>query len=373
MKRGADFLNLSLISEFIGALPHLLVRSTCAIILITFFWLIKNQLTNLIFKFVLKMVKQVHIPFTENLLLSFKKPIHYFFIFLGFYLAVFCFFAPFTIEQTLFISKISRSIFIILITWGIYNLTDLESVIFKKLQTKLNLEIDQVLAVFLSKFLRVVLVLIAFTIIAQEWNYDLNGLIAGLGLGGLAIALAAKDSLANIFGGMVILLDKPFTLNDWISTSQVEGTVEEIGFRSTKIRTFTQALVTVPNSTLADEAITNWSKRGKRRIDFELTVSFDTSQEKLTNCLQKLKQMLKNHPEIHQDAIYVHFRDFGENGFQIYFYFFTITTVFREFLHVREDVNYKILQILEAEGIKLAYPSRNLYLKTLPESNLLRN
>ena len=102
--------------------------------------------------------------------------------------------------------------------------------------------------------------------VAQEWDYRIDGFIAGLGLGGLAFSLAAKDTLSNVFGGLVVILDKPFSIGDWIKTPSVEGTVEDISFRSTKVRTFAQALVTVPNATLANEPVTNWTRMGKEGL-----------------------------------------------------------------------------------------------------------
>ncbi|MFA1822484.1 mechanosensitive ion channel family protein [Virgibacillus oceani] len=124
-----------------------------------------------------------------------------------------------------------------------------------------------------SRTLRIVIIAISFSIIAQEFGYDVNGFVAGLGIGGLAFALAAKDALANMFGGIIIITKKPFTIGDWVLTPSVEGTVEDISFRSTKVRTFAQALVTVPNATLSNEPITNWSKMGKRQITFNSRLS----------------------------------------------------------------------------------------------------
>src|SRR5699024_6731493 len=130
-------------------------------------------------------------------------------------------------------------------------------------------KIDEILVSFLSRALQFIIIAMAISIVLQEFDYHIGGLITGLGIGGLAISLAAKDALANLFGGVVIVTEKPFTINDWIMTPSVEGTVEDISFRSTKVRTFDQALVVVPNATLANEAITNWSKMGKRRISLD--------------------------------------------------------------------------------------------------------
>jgi len=172
-------------------------------------------------------------------------------------------------------------------------------------------------------------------------------------------------------GGFVILTDKPFSIGDWIQTSSLEGTVEDINFRSTKIRTFADALVTVPNSTLAKEPITNWSRMGKRRITFRLTVPFDTPRESLARCVTGIEEMLRNHPEIHQETIFSRFDAIGNHGYEVFLYFFTKTTVWAEFLRVKEDVNYRILAILEREGVTPARPGTDVYLADRPPEGRL--
>lgn len=187
--------------------------------------------------------------------------------------------------------------------------------------------------------------------IAQEFGYNVNGFVAGLGLGGLAFALASKDVLANLFGGVVIIIEKPFTIGDWISTSSVDGIVEDITFRSSKIRTFEQALVTVPNATLANDLITNWSKMGKRRVTFNLHFTIDTSKEKLENVVKQIDNLLKHHPDIHQKPIHVALSEYNGSGIEILIYFFTKTTDWGQYLKVKEDINFKIMDILKSEEV----------------------
>lgn len=334
-----------------------------AIVIFLFFLLLRKIFTSYIFGLALKLFSKKNIGLGQKILVSFNSPMQSFFVILGIYAALGC--LELNINQQIMVTKLFRSIIIGLITWGLYNLQDVNSIIFKKIQEKAKIKIDQILFPFLSKSLRIITVLLAFTIIAQEWNYDINGLIAGLGLGGLAFALAAKDSLANIFGGMVIILDKPFSLGDSIKTPSVEGTVEDLNFRSTKVRTFDQALVTVPNSTLANESIVNWSKRGKRQITFNLGVNHTTSRDKLEKCVEKMRLLLENHPEVHKETIFVTLDNFGESSLNIFLYFFTNTIIWGEYLRVKEDINFKILQILEEEGVDLAFPSRSLYFENL--------
>jgi MscS family membrane protein len=200
--------------------------------------------------------------------------------------------------------------------------------------------------------------------IAEEWGFNINGFIAGLGLGGLAFALAAKETVSNLFGGIVIVTEKPFTIGDWIKTPSVEGTVEDITFRSTKIRTFAQALVTVPNSTLANEPIINWSKMGKRQITFHLGVTYSTSREQLQTIARRIELMLIEHKEIHNDTIIVRFDRFNESSLDIYLYFFTNVTSFADYLSIKEDVNFRIMAILEEEGVNMAFPTRTLVVQS---------
>ena len=233
----------------------------------------------------------------------------------------------------------------------------------------INLKIDKILLPFLSKVIRFIIIVLALSVILQEWDYDINGFIAGLGLGGLAFALAAQQTLANLFGGIVIITDKPFSIGDWILTPSVEGTVQDINFRSTKVRTFAQAVVTIPNATLANEPITNWTRMGKRRITFNLGVTYSTPKEKLEICVQEIKNMLQKHPGIHPETIFVNFDSFGASSLDIFLYFFTKTTNWGEFLQIKEDVNLKIMSILEKEGVSIAIPSTSIYFKNELKTN----
>jgi MscS family membrane protein len=331
------------------------------------FLLFRRIFAKYVFALLLKFSKKTSSELLSSIFLAFEKPIQWLFIIIGVYISARYF--PY-LEQTnpLFL-KIIRSSVIFIIGWGLFNLSSSSSLLFSKINEKTNIEIDEILIPFLSKALRVVIVAISFSIIAQEFNYDVNGFVAGLGLGGLAFALAAKDAISNLFGGIVIITEKPFSIDDWISTPSVEGTVEDITFRSTRIRTFAQALVTVPNATLANESIMNWSEMGKRQITFNLRVTHDTSKEKLKEVVRQIEDLLKNHSEIHQETIFVTFDQYQENGLDIFLYFFTKTTVWGEFLEVKEEINFSIMGILENEGVSIALPSRRLYVGSDTDNN----
>lgn len=321
--------------------------------------LLRKVFTRYIFTWLQKLTSRTTSELDDKMLLAGEKPVRALFVILGLYLALL--YLPLPPALDVFFSKVFRSLLVILIAWGFYDLCGRNSLLSEELKEKLNM--DNMLIHFFSNVARFIIIALAIVIVAQEWNYDVNGFIAGLGLGGLAFALAAKDALANIFGGIVIIMEKPFIIGDWIAIPGVEGVVEDISFRSTKIRAFSHASITIPNSTLANEAITNYSRMGKRRISFNLGLTYDTPRSKVEECVRLIKQMLVEHPGIHPETILVSFDLFNESSLDIFIYCFTNTTTWSEYLEVRQDVNLKIMAILEDEGISIAFPSRSIYLE----------
>lgn len=328
------------------------------------FHVFRKIFTKYIYKILLRLAKKTPTEILTNIFVAFEGPLRLFFVGIGFYIALM--YLPLEQKTNELIVQIYRSFIIYLIGYGLFNLSAASSVIFQKIGSKFDIEVDEILLPFLSKLVRVIIIALMISIIAGEWGYDVNGFVAGLGLGGLAFALAAKDAIANLFGGVIIITEKPFSIGDWIKTPSVEGTVEDITFRSTKVRTFAQAVVTVPNSTLSNEPITNWTKMGKRRVSFHLGVTYSTPKEKLENCVTKINEMLRRHSDIDQETIFVHFDVFNDSSLDIFLYFFTNTTVWGQFLAVKEDVNFKIMEILEEEGVSVAFPSRSIYIEKEP-------
>lgn len=261
------------------------------------------------------------------------------------------------------LNSLFRTGIIILFSSAIYDMLGYYTVNQAEIQRFFNREVNKILIPFLSKILKFIVLALAFVAIASTWGYDVNGFIAGLGLGGLAFALAAKDLLANIFSGIIIITDKPFSIGDWIKTSEIEGTIEDINFRSTKIRAFDQALVTVPNSNLVNAPIVNLTNRSLRRITFQLKVRYDTPVYKLKVCIDKIEDLLRSHPQVDQKTIFVKFDSFGNSGLEIFLYFFTTTTVWGEYLTIKQDINLKIMEIMEHEGVAFALPSTSIYIE----------
>jgi MscS family membrane protein len=292
---------------------------------------------------------------------AFYNPLQIFFSILGIYLALIFLNVP---KDLLSISsKAFRISVIILSAVGISNSINPNSEILTKLKIRFNFSKDSTIVSFISAIAKFLIYILAGVIIISELGYDINGLVAGLGLGGLTIALAAQDIAKNFFGGIVILTDKPFTVGDWIQTNTIEGVIEDITFRSTRIRTFSDSIVTIPNSVLSNEAITNGSKMTKRRVKVDLLFSLDTPIEKLKICTEKIEAMLMNLDSCIEETIYVRFNDIKSSGNNIFISFFTTYTDYREYLAIKEEVNYNILSILLEEKVTLVYPTQTIYVK----------
>lgn len=195
---------------------------------------------------------------------------------------------------------------------------------------------------------------------------NITALLAGISIGSLAIALAAQDTIKNFFGSIMIFADKPFRVGDAILFKDIAGVVEEIGIRSTRIRTFANSLTTIPNSQLADEAIENLGLRMFRRYKTEIGVTYDTSPASIDSFVQGIRRILEQHPFTRKDVIEVHLNDFGASALNILvFTFFDVADYSLE-LKSRHEVMTSIIQLAEELGVQFAFPTQTLHIETLP-------
>lgn len=237
----------------------------------------------------------------------------------------------------------------------------------RKTQEKINVargkEKDSTNTEFLAKIIKAIIYTIAVFLIIQELGFDLQGLIAGLGLGTVVITLAAQDTAKNLFGGLVIYLDKPFKVGDYIQLSTYTGTVEEITFRSTAIRTLDNSLLHIPNSEVSAVAITNWSELEKRRFFISLVLTLETPLSKVEKVRVEIEDMLKEEADIFSDSISVKFQNILGNGIEIVVIAYTSITDYAQFLKLKEQLNYRVLQIIEDNKVQLAYNTQTIYVK----------
>ncbi len=216
----------------------------------------------------------------------------------------------------------------------------------------------------IGKLLRISIFITAGLVILQTLGYSVSGVLAFGGIGGIAVGFAAKDLLANFFGGLMIYLDRPFAVGDWVRSPdrEIEGTVEEIGWRLTRIRTFDKRPLYIPNATFTSVAVENPSRMTHRRIKETIGIRYDDA-DKMEAILAAVRNMLQQHPEIDQgQTLMVNFNSFGPSSLDFFIYTFTRTTVWTEYHRVKEDVLLRIYHIITAQGAEVAFPTRTLHI-----------
>jgi MscS family membrane protein len=216
-----------------------------------------------------------------------------------------------------------------------------------------------------AKLVRITLWLISALMVLQTLGVSVSGLLAFGGIGGIAVGFAAKDLLANFFGGLSIYLDRPFTIGDWIRSpdKQIEGTVEDIGWRLTRIRTFDQRPLYVPNAAFSQISVENPSRMFNRRIYETIGIRYQDAGAMAT-IVDQVREMLEGHPEIDLTrTLIVNFVSFGPSSLDFFVYTFTRTTNWVEYHRVKQDVLLKILEIVHANGADVAFPTRTLHIE----------
>lgn len=296
---------------------------------------------------------------------AFYHPLRVFFGILGVYIAILFLQTPLLIPQEamVWITKAFQIVSVIVFAKGLAASFTSKSSLAKKIKEKTSKNVEDSMFDFILKVIRFLIYAIAVFIIVTLLGFNLNGLVAGLGIGGVIVTLAAQDTAKNLFGGLVIFLDKPFIVGDWIEMSPFEGTVEDITFRSTRVRTFENSVVNIPNSVISNSSIINWSKMEKRRYKTNLCVQLDTPIEKLEKFRSRVQDMLQEKERIYDDSIIVKFDNITENGMNILVCSYTESVDYESYLAERENINYKIMKILREENIELAYDTKTVYMK----------
>lgn len=334
--------------------------------ILLFFLFLRRPMSQLIIGQLHRASKKTKTTLDDAVISVIEPPLRLVFVLLGFYgmLA----FLSLSAEVDAYISRFFHSMGAFTLFWALFRAADSFSGFLHEHEGKVANRLSSDLALFFVKALKFVIIVMGFVLIVQEWGYNFTGFLASLGLGGLAFALAAKDTAANLFGSLVIFSDKPFDVGDWVKTPDVEGTVEAIGMRSTRIRTFDKALVAVPNATLANSPITNWSRMTMRRIKMTVGVTYSTTSSQMQKILSDIRTLLKEDEGINQQTVMVNFTDFQDSSLGIFCYFFTNTTNWQEYLTVRERINLAIMKIVEENGTSFAFPSQSLYIEALPDN-----
>lgn len=245
----------------------------------------------------------------------------------------------------------------------IYNLVDIVEVWLNRFSKRTASKLDDMLVPLVVKSLRVTVVILVLLQVAQTLSdKPITSILAGLGVGGLAVALAAQDTIKNFFGSLILFSDKPFEVGERIVVEGYDGAVEEVGFRSTRIRTLDGHLVTIPNGQLASMAIQNIGKRPYIKRVMTVTVTYDTPPDKLQKAVDILKELLDNHEGMTQDfPPKVYFSDFASTSLNILVIYWYSPADYWAFMEFGEKLNFQILKRFNEEGIDFAFPTQTIY------------
>ena len=329
-----------------------------------FLWLLIGIVLRKIFEFILdnyirRITSKTTFEWDDDLLDQVEKPASFIFLMILFY-------ATYTNLQlsvtfNFYLSKVLEVAISIGLVWLFYNLVEVFSKYLSLLTSKTENKLDDQLVPLIRKTLRFFIVFMGVILILQNNGYNVASLIAGLGIGGLAVALAARDTLANFFGSITIFVDRPFRIGDWIKVGSVEGTVEEVGFRSTRIRTFYNSLVSVPNSNIANTDVDNLGLREYRRLKTTLNLTYSTSPEQMEAFVEGIKAVVKANKNFRQDFYEVHFNSFGAHSLDVLVYVFFKVPDWSTELQQRHNFLLEVLRLAKEIGVEFAFPTQTLH------------
>ena len=264
-------------------------------------------------------------------------------------------------------TQIANAVAAIAVTYAVYRLVDVIEYYLELWTSKTETKLDDMLVPVVRKALRITIAIIAaIYIIDNILNQDVKSILLGAGVGGVAIAFAAKDTIANFFGSVMIFADRPFQIDELVKIGEHYGPVEEVGFRSTRIRTLQGHLVTIPNSVVANSMVENVGRRPFIRRTFDITITYDSGHTKARRAVEIIKEVLADVPEVNTDPDKlprVYFSDFNDWALNIYVSYWVKPPDYWLYQQVNERVNLEIMKRFEAEQIEFAFPSQTLYVK----------
>lgn len=252
--------------------------------------------------------------------------------------------------------------------WSMLKLVDYTSLHFEKMATDTDNKFDDVLVPMIKKTTKVLVIAFGAILVAHSLTFDIASILAGLGIGGVAVALAAKDTISNLFGSATVIIDRPFQIGDYVSLEKnLEGTIEQVGFRSTRIRTPYNSLVTLPNSVLANMAIDNYGLRRVRRYKTLLQLEYTTAPFKIEEFCQGLRSLIQINPLIKKDNAIVSLYEMSSSSIDILLTIFFITDDIKIELAERHKFIIEVLKLAEDTGVKFAYPTQTVLLESPPK------
>jgi MscS family membrane protein len=350
------------LSNTIWGIPY--ANLIAAALVFFLFLLLRRFFTLVIVATLQKLAQRTSTHYDERIISALKDPLAFIFILIGIHL-----FFMLIFKETEVIKKILETLVVYTVFWAILSIIEAMRELVYNITGKLNKDLSKEVGNFILALIKILVAGIGLGAMLQVWGINVTALVASLGIGGLAFALAAKDTVANLFGSFSLLADRTIRIGEWIVVNNVEGVVEDIGMRTTKIRSFDKSIITVPNHVIANSPIENFSRRGVRRIRMHIGLTYATTTEQITAIVDEIKTMLQTHEGIsHKDTLLVNFESFGDSSLNIFVYTFTNTANWENYLQIKEDINLKIMKIVSKHGAGFAFPSHSLYIESMPQT-----
>ena len=336
----------------------LAARAVCALVI--FFaglvasWLLRKKICPAL------QSRNWHFAALPILLKSFQRPLERMAVYTGLYLALAS--LPWAIagvgKMLLMVYKV---VMLLLFCDGLYHASEVATLLLASCSPEIRS--NKTLLSLLDTTYKVLVVVLGVATAAQIVGFPIGSIVAGAGLVGLTISLAAQESASNLFSGIVILLDKPFSVGDWITVGDVEGEVIDINFRSTRIRSLDKTINVVTNSKICSSNVQNAALRTMRPYKFNLGVTYGTTRPQLENLMADLQAMLDKSPYTNKGTNIVQLANFGDSSINILVSAYLLTNAYAEFLQMQNDLNLNIMDIMQADGVDFAFPSTSVYIE----------
>ncbi len=310
--------------------------------------------------------KESDLQFDGVVIGALSLPIAIAIILSGFYLGVNFLYLPYELKTHVNNGILTAFILCIIVFFDRFVSELVERYLADTLSKRTKMEIDDQIIVLTKKLVKLTIWIVGLVLILSNLGYDVKTLLTGLGIGGLAVALASQNLVSNLIGGFIIITDKPFKIGNWVKFSGGIGIVEDIGIRSTKIRSTDNSIIVVPNSKLVDEIIQNVPSKNKWKVSSTIGLTYGTSVDGLKKAMNIIKNILLNHPNIEKEPMTIYFKEYGDwslNILVVYYIHNTKRNGYQTYINTVNEVNLKIKEEFDKEGLEFAFPTQTVYLK----------
>ncbi len=334
-------------------------------------WAVGRAIHEIMQRWVFRLAKQVKLPLSEALFRNLRRPVVMIVTFGILYWGVIdAGLPPGAENKLLFVAQALLAIAAVVFA---YRTVDVFEGVAREYAGTTEGKLDDQLVPMVGRVLKVAIVALGIVFVLQNQGVEVASLLAGLGIGGIAFALAAKDTVENLFGSLTIFLDRPFQIGDWIVVDDKwEGVVEEVGLRSTRIRTFGKSMVSVPNAKVGNSPINNMGQRPFRRQMTTIGIEYGTPPAVVEAYVARMNRIVTDHPQTWTDTLEIHFKDFGASSLDILVYFFINVPDWHQELKVRQEIFLAFMTAAEEMGVNFAFPSTSLYIEKMPQPSLPR-